>query len=146
MERVMHDERHTIQVRHVFSASPERVFDAWLDPAKAAKFLFTTPTSQIVKAEVDARIGGKFLFVDRRDGVDAVHTGEYLEIDRPKRLVFSFGVPQFSPEFTRVTVEIAPQGKGCALTLTHTGVLPDYGERTQTGWTMILEALDKAIS
>lgn len=141
----MHGERNTIQVRHTFSASPERVFDAWLDPAKAGQFLFATPTGQMVKAEIDARVGGRFLFVDRRDGTDVEHTGEYLEVDRPRGLVFSFGVPQFSPEFTRVTVEIKPQGKGCVLILTHEGVLPDYQERTQAGWGMILDGLEKAV-
>ncbi|MDT2020250.1 SRPBCC family protein [Methylocella sp. CPCC 101449] len=141
----MHGERNTIQVHHTFSASPERVFDAWLDPAKAAKFLFATPTGQMVKAEIDARVGGRFLFVDRRDGTDVEHTGEYLEIERPSRLVFSFGVPQFSPEFTRVTVEIKPQGTGCVLILTHEGVLPDYQDRTQAGWRMILDGLEKAV-
>ncbi|HEV2574810.1 MAG TPA: SRPBCC domain-containing protein [Beijerinckiaceae bacterium] len=141
----MHGERNTIQVRHTFSASPERVFDAWLDPAKAGQFLFATPTGQMVKAEIDARVGGRFLFVDRRDGADVEHAGEYLEIDRPSRLVFSFGVPQFSPEFTRVTVEIKPQGTGCVLILTHEGVLPDYQDRTQAGWGMILDGLEKAV-
>lgn len=141
----MHGERNTIQVRHTFSASPERVFDAWLDPAKAGQFLFATPTGQMVKAEIDARVGGRFLFVDRRDGTDVEHTGEYLEIERPSRLVFSFGVPQFSPEFTRVTVEITPQGTGCVLILTHEGVLPDYQDRTQAGWRMILDGLEKAV-
>lgn len=141
----MHGERNTIQVGHTFSASPERVFDAWLDPTKAGQFLFATPTGQMVKAEIDARVGGRFLFVDRRDGTDVEHTGEYLEIERPSRLVFSFGVPQFSPEFTRVTVEIKPQGTGCVLILTHEGVLPDYQDRTQAGWGTILDGLEKAV-
>ncbi|MBN9080781.1 MAG: ATPase [Rhizobiales bacterium 62-17] len=141
----MQGERNAVQVTHVFSASAERVFDAWLDPAKAAKFLFATPTGQMVKAEIDARVGGRFLFVDRRDGADIEHIGEYLEIDRPRRLVFSFGVPQFSSEFTRVTVEITSQGTGCVLILTHEGVLPDYQERTQAGWGMILDGLEKAV-
>ncbi|MDH7797801.1 MULTISPECIES: SRPBCC family protein [unclassified Beijerinckia] len=142
----MDDERHRIQVTHVFSASVERVFDAWLDPAKASQFLFATATGQMVTAEIDARVGGQFLFVDRRDGVDVIHKGEYLEIERPRRLVFSFGVPQFSADFTRVTVEIAPQGSGCLLTLTHEGVLPDYQARTQAGWGTILDNLGKVLS
>jgi len=47
--------------------------------------------------------------------------GEYLEIDRPRRLVFTFSMPQFSPNSDRITVEIAPDGDGCLLTFTQEG-------------------------
>lgn len=134
-------DRATVRVTHRFSASAERVFDAWLDPAKARKFLFTTPTGQMVRAEIDARVGGAFCFVDRRDGEDVEHSGKYLEIDRPRRLVFSFVVPKYSKESTRVTIEIVPEGSGCVLTLTHEGVLPEWAKPTEGGWTGILSGL-----
>lgn len=138
--------RATVRVTHRFRQSPERVFDAWLDPAKAGKFLFATPAGEMVRAEIDPRIGGRFTFVDRRNGEDIEHVGEYIEIDRPRRLVFDFAVPKvFSAERTRVTVEIVPLGDGCELTLTHEGVLPDYASRTENGWSMILDGLAAAL-
>ncbi len=130
----------TLSVSRRFDASAERVFDAWLDPEKASKWLFATPTGRMVRAEVDARVGGSFTFV-RRDGDDVEHVGEYLEIDRPRRLVFTFAVPRFSPVFTRVSVDIVPLGAGCELTLTHEGVPPEWADRTREGWTMILAGL-----
>jgi uncharacterized protein YndB with AHSA1/START domain len=137
------ENRRTVLVTRRFSASAERVFDAWLDPAKAGRFLFATPQGRMVRAEIDARVGGSFVFTDRRDGEDIEHKGSYLEIDRPRRLVFTFAVaaPKFSAETTRVTIEITPLAGGCELSLTHEGVLPDYAERTQSGWKMILETL-----
>lgn len=138
-------QKATVRVTHRFTASPERVFDAWLDPQKAGKWLFATPTGQMVRAEIDARVGGSFIFTDRRDGEDVEHTGEYLELDRPRRLVFAFAVPKYSQEKTRVTVDIVPLGSGCELTLTHEGVLPDYATRTESGWTGILAALAKVL-
>ena len=131
----------TVRVVRRFDASPERVFDAWLDRETAGKFLFATRTGRMVRVEIDARIGGKFAFVDRRDGEDVEHIGEYLEIDRPRRLVFTFAVPKFSRQSTRVSIDIVPDGAGCALTLTHVGVLPDYANRTEQGWGKILDAL-----
>ena len=131
----------TVQVSRYFETSPERVFDAWLDPQKAGKWLFSTPAGQMVRVEIDARIGGSFVFVDRRDGEDIEHTGEYVEIDRPRRLVFTFAVKKFSAQSTRVSIDIVPQGTGCHLTLTHEDVLPDYADRTQAGWTSILNKL-----
>jgi uncharacterized protein YndB with AHSA1/START domain len=133
--------RAEVRVTHRFTASAERVFDAWLDPKTAGAWLFSTPTGEMVRVEIDARVGGAFCFTDRRDGEDIDHLGHYEVIDRPKRLVFTFGVPKFSAEVTRVSLDIVAMDAGCELTLTHTGVLPDYAERTVGGWTMILNRL-----
>ncbi|HEY3859201.1 MAG TPA: SRPBCC domain-containing protein [Gammaproteobacteria bacterium] len=136
----------TLSVTRGFKASPERVFDAWLDPAKARHFLFATPTGRIVKVEIDARVGGRFLIVDRRDGEDIAHEGEYLEIQRPKRLKFTFGVPRYSKDYSQVTLDIVPIPDGCELTLTHEGVLEEYADKTPQGWNMIFDGLDRLIS
>jgi uncharacterized protein YndB with AHSA1/START domain len=126
---------------HRFAISPERVFDTWLDPDKARRFLFATASGQMVRAETDPRVGGRFTFTDRRDGVDVIHTGEYLEIDRPRRLVFTLAVPKYSSVLTQVTIEIVPLDSGCELTLTHEGVPPEYAERGVEGWSTILAGL-----
>jgi uncharacterized protein YndB with AHSA1/START domain len=118
----------------------ERVFDAWLDPARASKFLFTTPTGTIVRADIDARVGGLFN-ITRRDGEDIEHVGTYLEIDRPRRLVFTFGVPKFSDQMTRVTIDLKPLSSGCELTLTHEQCPAEWLERTREGWGTILDGL-----
>ncbi|HEX6771758.1 MAG TPA: SRPBCC domain-containing protein [Acidobacteriaceae bacterium] len=135
----------TLQVTRTFAFPPERVFDAWLDPAIAQRFLFASPTGEIVRVELDPRVGGRFVIVRRDNGVDIEHAGEYLEIDRPRRLVFTFGVPKLSAQFTTVNLDIEPAGDGCKLTLTHQGVLREWADRTQEGWGMILAGLDDTI-
>lgn len=136
-----------IVVRHRYASAPERVFDAWLDPKTAAKFAFATPDGEMIVAEVDPRVGGRFKFTDRRpDMGDVEHVGEYVEIERPHRLVFTFAVPQFDPAYTRVTLTFATlPGGGCELTLTHEGVPPEYAEQTPKGWEMILESLARVV-
>jgi len=134
------DTDRVLRITRQFDAPAERVFDAWLDPKTAGRWLFATPTGKMTRVEIDARVSGKFLLI-RRDGDDVEHVGEYLEIDRPRRLVFTFKVPKYSSENTRVTVEITPAGSGCELTLTHHNVLPEWNDRTREGWTMILNSL-----
>ncbi len=131
----------TVTVSRRFKASPERVFDAWLDPQKARQFLFTAGSQYVVRAEIDARVGGSFLFVARRDGKDVDHIEEYLEIDRPRRLVFTLFVPTFLSEKHRVAIDIVPLESGCELTLTHEGVPPQHESAIFNGWTGFLEGL-----
>ena len=138
--------RIAVSVSHTYTASPERVFDAWVDPKKAVKFFFATETGEVVRCEIDARVGGTFTVVDRRDGKDVLHTGKYIEVERPRHLVFDFAVPDYSPEWTRVSIDITPSGSGSQLTLTHDGVFEEYAVQTQNGWTTILAALDKVVT
>ncbi|HEY1785380.1 MAG TPA: SRPBCC family protein [Pirellulales bacterium] len=130
-----------IQVTHSFEQPAERVFDAWLDPANAGRWLFATPTGQMVRVAIDPRVGGSFTLVDRRGGDDVEHTGQYLEIARPRRLVFTFSVPKYSALSTTVTIDIVAAGTSCELKLTHDGVLPEYASRTREGWGKILTGL-----
>ena len=131
----------TVRVARQLAAPPEGVFDAWLDPHSAGKWLFATPAGEMVRVEIDARLGGSFIFVDRRDGEDIEHTGDYLAIDRPHRLAFTFVVPKFSMEASRVTIDIVRTDDGSELTLAHEGVLPEYASRTEEGWNSILDGL-----
>ena len=70
-----------------FDASPERLFEAWTEPNRASRWLFTTPTSEAHSAELDVRVGGRWTITDSRDGVDYRALGEYLEVERPRRLL-----------------------------------------------------------
>lgn len=132
-----------IRVTRDFPQSAERVFDAWLDPATVGDWLFATEGGTMQRVEIDARVGGAFTVIERRPAGEADHFGRYLEIERPSRLVFGFGTDRNDPELTRVTVEVAPQGAGCRLTLSHeiADKWADYADRTRAGWTRILEGL-----
>ena len=137
------------RVTQKFSAAPERVFDAWLDTAMIGRFMFGPQLrdEEIVLLTLDARVGGQFSFVVRRQGQEIDHIGRYEVIDRPRRLVFTWSIAPESVDAGRVVVEIAPDGTGCTLTLTHE-LAPewaDYKDRTQQGWTTMLGTLQRVL-
>ncbi len=129
-------------VRRRYDFPAERVFDAWLDPVSLGRWLFATPTGVMQRVEVDPRIGGEFVVVEKRGDQLAEHFGKYLELDRPRRIVFEFRTDSSSPA-TVVTVAITPSETGCELTLSH--IIPPewaaYAEKARGGWTGILEGL-----
>ena len=131
----------SVRVSRPFRAPPERVFDAWIEPEKIRAWMLGPAPGEGVRFDVDGRKGGKFSFVVRRQGQEIDHVGEYLEFDRPRRLVFTWMVPAFSNDVTTVHLDFAPEGTGTTLTLEHQGVLPGYEERTAKGWTSILGAV-----
>lgn len=135
-----------ITLRRRFAHPPERVFDAWTDPALAARWLFRTPTGRDMRCELDPRPGGNLRIVEWRPGVgDAEHLGTYEVVDRPHRLVFSIGSPQYSGPVSRVTVEIAPAPGGCDLTFTQHDLPNDWVEPLRIGWGANLDALEASL-
>jgi uncharacterized protein YndB with AHSA1/START domain len=136
------DDKVLVRVTHRFDASAERVYDAFLDSGRAGKFMFATATGQIVRCEIDARVGGTFTIVDRRNGEDVVHTGSYVVLERPRRIVFTLSVEKYSKETDTVTIEITGLRKGCEVTLSHEmkAEYAPFQDRAREGWTGILGA------
>jgi uncharacterized protein YndB with AHSA1/START domain len=132
-----------VRVTRRFDSTPERVFDAWLDPATVGRWLFVTADGQMQRVQIEARVGGHYAIVERRPNGDAEHFGRYLEIDRPRRLVFTLAMEEDAEQGDRITVEIAADGDGSLLTLTHE-MAPEnaeYAKPAESGWTMVLAAL-----
>jgi uncharacterized protein YndB with AHSA1/START domain len=141
----MNDTIAPLTVRHVYSAPPARVFEGWVDPSLASRWLFATPDGQIVRCDIDPRPGGALIVTDRRAGGEVEHRGAFVEIDPPRRLVFTFSVPRYSSVVTTVTIDVVPAGTGCELTLVHEGVLPEWASQTERGWRDLLARLAQVI-
>ncbi len=131
-----------IRVSHSYDNFQQTIFDAWLDSGNAVHWLFATPDGDIVHAEIDARVGGKFLIRDRRKGVDIDHIGEYTAIDRPARLAFKYSAPRLSPGESLVTIDFAARGDGCDITLTQHGVPAGRAADMKQAWETILHGLE----
>jgi uncharacterized protein YndB with AHSA1/START domain len=139
------DERYRLTVERDIPGPIDAVFDAWLDAAMLARWM--TPATDIsVEATSDPVVGGRFRVVMKGRGQEIVHMGEYLVIERPTRLVFTWrsepaGDTLVSVEFTRVT------DQRTLVRLTHerfaTGEQRDLH---RGGWTALLETLVRVIT
>lgn len=142
----------TVLLARRLSAPPERVFDAWLDPQKIGRWMAASSKGDELKhVAVDPRVGGTFSFIVARRGQQIEHLGGYVEIDRPRRLAFTWNAVT-APEATGtrssgmganslVTLDFAPAGSGTELRLTHEGVPEDLAIRTEEGWSKLIQAL-----
>jgi uncharacterized protein YndB with AHSA1/START domain len=110
-----------ITLSRTYPVTAQAVFDAWIDPAGFAAW-FLPDSSMGVTAEIDARVGGKFQIIMKTPGNEFIHDGEYLEIDSPCRLIFTWISPGTQGEVSEVTVSLFGTLSGTRLDLTHEGL------------------------
>ena len=121
-------------------ATLEEVYDAWTDPALMSRWFFVSDGWR-TKMTADLKVGGGFRIEMETDrGEHLVSTGTYLALQPPTHLSFSWS--SYAVRDTTVTIDLAPEGNGTRLTLTHHG-LPsvDLVDRHANGWTATLNNL-----
>lgn len=128
-----------VRVDRRIPASPDAVFRAWTEPERMGRWL--SPMGH-AEAEADVRVGGSFTIVMVGDGQRIEHTGEYLEVDPPRRLVFTWASPYTGPGRTVVTVTLEPDGDGTNLTLVHEGLSAEAADSHAGGWETITARLE----
>jgi uncharacterized protein YndB with AHSA1/START domain len=126
---------HVVELRVRLVAPPQEVFPYLIEPERYVRW-------QGVEAELDPRPGGVFRV---RMGSDSVVRGEYVEVEPPSRVVFTWGwegdaaVP---PGSTTVELTLEEDGDGTLLILRHSG-LPDGASAAlhREGWTVFTARL-----
>ncbi len=131
-----------------FNVSAERVYDAVLDPEMIARFMFGPLLREetILHIRSDARVGGTFSYKVRRGDDDIDHVGRFLELERPRRIVFTWAIAP-DVDGSTVSIDIASITDGCTLTLTHE-MAPewaDYVDRSRDAWRKMLAVLARLL-
>ncbi|MGA8220877.1 MAG: SRPBCC domain-containing protein [Candidatus Acidiferrales bacterium] len=144
-----------LEIRRMFAASREKVFEAWTQREKVEKWMCRFPQAETRFAAADARPGGTNLMeVTTPDGTSYKQEITFREIRPPEKLVFSWDWEKFSPSGqklgeqhgTVVTVEFQPRGVFTEVFLTHEGFSnAEARENHNRGWNgcfdMLVEAL-----
>ncbi len=141
------ENRIQLQVRRRVQVIPDRVFGALTDPMRAKRFMFATDKGKMTRVEIEPKVGGKYVFVEQRDGADVEHLGEIVRIERPRILEFDLRVEQYSEHADRVCIEIENLGHWSEVVVTH-HMHPDFADDIkimEAGWKELLEKLAKTV-
>lgn len=134
-----------LTVRREISATPEELFDAFLDADSLAEFM-RPASAKHSDVTADARVGGAFEINMHVNDTTIRHSGEYREIDRPRKLVFTWLSVNTNNQESVVTVHFhAMSGSKPRTEVVLTqALLPDSQVKGHTGgWTRIVEILDE---
>lgn len=124
---VMTELPYTLQRAVTIQAPPETVFRFFTDSARWARWWGAGST-------IDAKPGGD-VYIRHPGGIESA--GKVVEVDAPRRLVFTYGFVSGTPipaGSSQVTIELAPHAKGTRLTLNH--AIADLATRDEhvQGW------------
>jgi uncharacterized protein YndB with AHSA1/START domain len=136
-------DEYAVTVRREIAAPAEALFDAWLNANSLGAWLRPAGFRE-TRAETDPRVGGTFRIVMVGDESSVAHTGTYREIDRPRRLVFTWSSPATGFRDSIVTVTFTPSADSTVVEIHQVG-LPDEEAQTshRAGWSDALGELDR---
>ena len=136
-----------VTVRRVLPAPPDIVYDEWLDPAGMTEWMCPRP-ARAVKISLEPSVGGS-LRIDIEDGGSSLYvTGQYVELDRPRRLRFTWSCSAWADPSVQsvVTVTLADHGADqTMMTIEHEQLPPEQVDDHQRGWGAITVQLGEAL-
>jgi len=132
----------TLIVRKTIKATPERLFAAWTT-AEALKQWWGPQGVKCIDAEVDLRKGGRYRIGNQLpDGKILWISGEFEEIEAPRKLVYTWRIEPDTVNVERVTVEFEAQGESTEVMVTHERIASEeLRDMHQQGWVGCLQGL-----
>ena len=134
-----------LQVRRVFDASPEELFDAWFQREQWQAWI-GPEGCQCEVPLLEPRAGGRYrIQMHLSDGREIPVEGEFKTVDRPRTLAFTWGWA-LSDGSTLVRLTFKPVEGGTELTLIHEGLpTPEAREGHGKGWNSALNKLARYV-
>ncbi len=135
-----------VNVNKTIHAPILKVFNAWLDPKTLSQFILPMPGMPKPEVETDPREQGQFTILMHVGDDKIPHTGKYIKISPPDKLIFSWESP-FSTANSTVTLNFTKIDENTThIDLTHVK-FPDEESRSnhEGGWKNILTELNNII-
>lgn len=135
----------SVNINKKIHAPIEKVFDAWLNPEMLSIFMKGMPDKTDTDVELEAREGGHFTFVMHVGDDKIAHTGKYVEIKRPERLVFTWASRYSVVDNSTVTLTFSRiDDKTTNISLSHIRFIDEEARSGhEEGWGNILDKLNE---
>lgn len=142
------DNSKVIRVARVIAAAQADLYRAWTDPATKAEWWGKTARAELVKCEMDPRVGGRFRYEMRMPNSEKseVACGEHVEVNPPQRMIFTWATDEDeSGGATKVALEFVDLRDGTTRgVVTHEGVAsPSVAAAYRANWANLLQDLAK---
>jgi uncharacterized protein YndB with AHSA1/START domain len=135
-----------LTLKRRLNAPPAKIYRAWTDAAKISRW-FGPEDAEILRAETDVRVGGRFRIVFRGpDGEEHDVGGVYREVVPNQKLVFTWAWRSTPERESLVTVALKRDGDGTLLTLLHERFFDEAArDRHGRGWNETLDKLESYV-
>ena len=135
-----------LTLKRRLNAPPSKIYRAWTDAAKISRW-FGPEDAEILRAETDVRVGGRFRIVFRGpDGEEHDVGGIYREVVPHQKLVFTWAWRSTPERESLVTVALKRDGDGTLLTLLHEQFFDEAArDRHGRGWNETLDKLESYV-
>ena len=137
-----------LRIERSYAASAEEVFDAWTSPEVMRRWLHPFVEWDTPEAESDLRVGGGVRVVMRRpDGTEVESRGEYVSIERPRRLVMTWTFDDEPSNEQLIELSFSESEGTTTVVMVNSGISTDgRRDRQDEGWRGCLERLDELLS
>ncbi|MDT5154263.1 MAG: hypothetical protein QOI01_5996 [Mycobacterium sp.] len=137
------NEAPVARVQRVMPATPDVVFDEWLDPESLQEWMCPRP-SRCVAVNVEPRVGGSVRLDVDNSGNSVLITGRFLAIDRPHLLRFTWSNSNWRDPTVVSVVNVAFEPFGddrTLMSIDHSLLPPEEFDSFQNGWLGVCDQL-----
>lgn len=141
-------QQDVVEIERRYDAPPERVWQAWTDPRALSRWFGPGEPGSVTQADLDVRPGGRYTIAARGpDGQEHRVSGAYEEVDRPRKLSFSWAWQSTPDRVSFVTVRFEADGAGTHMALRHERFFDRAAcHNHERGWTATFAKLDRFIA
>ena len=136
-----------VSITRTLKATPEQVFEAWTDADQMKLWLYPAP-GIYAEADCDPVVGGHYRLVKIFDWGARVVSGEYLVVEPPHRLVFTWAADDWGPDTrpSQITVTLLPDGDATEMTIVHEQLPnPRIFGGAKLAWVSVVDRLEETL-
>ena len=138
----------TIRIERTFRARREVVFEAWTSEEVLRRWWHAEHDWHTPHAEVDLRVGGAIRIVMRDPHARQDHggSGEFTQIDPPRRLAFTWTWDDDPAARQLIEVDFTDHGAATTVVLTVSGIPAQAADDHRVGWQNSFDHLEAALA